>query len=118
MVRVGLTEKMICEKNLPEVRKQGTWVSEGSEVAVCLACSRNFKAASVPGGQGGAGQKGNRADCTGFVRAVKISGATLREGRKKEVINIYWAPHIYHLTGSSERSEGGILLSVFFIQGP
>ena len=111
VARAGLTERMIMEQKL------ATQVSEGPEVRVCLECSRNVKAISAPEGQNGAGQKGNRSDCIGLAVDRKISGSVIREGSKKEKgINSYWAPptclavYIYHLTGSSQRSEEGISL--------
>ena len=69
---------------MPEMRKQATQVSEGPEVRVCLECSRNFKAISVPEGQNGVGQKGNRSDYSGLGVDCKISGSVIREGRKRE----------------------------------
>ena len=71
------------------MRKQATQVSEGPEVRVCLECSRNFKAISVPEGQNGVGQKGNRSDCFGLGVDCKISGSMVREGRKKGKGNKY-----------------------------
>ena len=90
------------------MRKQATQVSEGPEVRVCLECSRNFKAISVPERQNGVGQKGNRSNCFGLGLDCKISGSMVREGRKKGKGNKYLLGTSY-MPGSLHISSHWIL---------